>query len=520
MSALRELFAVFRIEVDHKELKEATEHVEGFKNTLKKVGNVLAEAFAIDQIKEFVEGQVEAGAQLKVMADRLGTDTDELQAYQLAAGEAGVSTEALTTGLRFLNRNIAEASKGGGEGAAIFRELGISLKNGDGTTRSSADVMGDLADSIAEIPDTAKKTEVAMKLLGRGGAELIPLLNRGGEAFEEARKSMQELGGGMSKEFVEQAHEAEAANVRLEFSLKGLKSQIASALLPILGDIVKTLTHVVSGAIEFNKETNALTTAVAFFGTIGAVKALGSLKELMKVFGLLKPTVGETIISLLGFAAPLLLLGLLYLIFDDLYTLMTGGESVIGDTIDDLFGIGTAAQFAKDLSEALSALPDILTSVGKILWNVLVTPFEQIFDTLKGVGNVLGDLAGGNFALAKKELTDQKSDFGKRMHNIGAAGEGLGDDLTLSKKARAFKRGETPFVGPMPAPAIIPKTNIYGTPIGEGTGGTAIHQTNTTSVVVHTGSDQPKAVGDAVGQGVSTAQERNNHKARTALRKP
>jgi hypothetical protein len=47
-----------------------------------------------------------------------------------------------------------------------------------------------------------------------------------------------------------------------------------------------------------------------------------------------------------------------------------------------------------------------------------------------------------------------------------------------------------------------------------------IQQTNSTSVEVHTTSDSPRAIGDAVGAGVATAQQRANDRAHTALRKP
>jgi hypothetical protein len=43
----------------------------------------------------------------------------------------------------------------------------------------------DLADHFKTLPDGAEKTALAMKVLGRSGAELIPLLNAGGAAIEE-----------------------------------------------------------------------------------------------------------------------------------------------------------------------------------------------------------------------------------------------------------------------------------------------------------------------------------------------
>jgi hypothetical protein len=48
----------------------------------------------------------------------------------------------------------------------------------------------------------------------------------------------------------------------------------------------------------------------------------------------------------------------------------------------------------------------------------------------------------------------------------------------------------------------------------------ALNQTNTYNTTVHTSSDQPNAVGHAVGQGVATAQEKaNNNAIRNLTRK-
>ena len=456
MSALRELIASFGIEVDSKELKEAGEHISDFKEMLKKTGEVLAEAFAVDQLKEFIESQIEAGAQLKVMADRLGVGTDELQAMQLAAGEAGVSVDALTTGLRFLNKNMAEAAKGSGDSAGLFRELGISLKEQDGSTRAAGDVLGDLADHLAEMPDAAKKTEIAMKLLGRGGAELIPMLNRGGAAFEEAKAKMEELGGGMSKEFVEQAHEAEAANVRLEFSMKSLRARIATALIPGFSELVEWFTRQVSAVQRFTKETNVVTTALEFFGVVAGIKAVQSVRALAKAFGLLKPSVLETVAALARFALPLLLVGALYVLFDDLWTLLHGGQSVIGDTLDKLFGIGTANEFAMDLNETLAATLDILPTIGKAIFETIVLPFKLAADVIAGlVGAVLGAFGqdidakaggGGSFMGGLSEMGDN---LAKDWNHAGAAGDAVvsrgRDDLTLNREGRRRKRAREAY---------------------------------------------------------------------------
>ena len=50
--------------------------------------------------------------------------------------------------------------------------------------------------------------------------------------------------------------------------------------------------------------------------------------------------------------------------------------------------------------------------------------------------------------------------------------------------------------------------------------GQVIHQKNTFTTTVHTSSDQPKAVGEATGQGIATAQQKATNNALIAVRRP
>lgn len=558
--ALRELAAILTLEVEGNEkFDKADEKIKGLLGTFKRVGEIAAEVFALKEVKEFVEGQIEAGAQLKVTADRLGTTTDELQAMQLAAGEAGVGAEALTTGLRFLNRNIAEANKGGGDAAALFRKMGISLK--DSVTkeaRPAGDVLGDLADHLAEIKDPAEKTEIAMKLLGRGGAELIPLLNRGGEAFDEARKSMQELGGGMSSEFVEQAHEAEAANVRLTFAMTGLKSNIALAVLPSVEKLVEWLTHLTAGAVHFAKTTTILQTGLETLALIAGIKLTISLGKLAKAIGLLKPTIGETLAALWEFAVPVIIVGSLYLIFDDLYTLMKGGPSIIGDILDGFFGFGAAAVAVQYVTAAFQDAVEGVELFGNAVLqtvNLIASPLEAVFDYIKGIGKALGDVASGRFGAAAKDVQggydEAGGDLSKHYQDTSKAGsdflfspshlaelsrrrqaaeDAYGPDIGdgsvdvgaidfSGKKPRAHAAHDFTFGAPGPNAHVVHTYPPSG-PGGRGGGGITVNQTNKTDVVVHTSSDDPAAVGDAVGQGVATPQQRALNNALNGVQRP
>ena len=130
--ALRELLAIFTIDVDSDKLKEADESIKDFIGGAKEAGKALLEAFAVKEVYEFVQSQVEAATQLERTALIMGTSVTELQSLNLAAAQAGVSSDTLSTAMRFLNRNMAEGS----EKRKEFAALGISLT--DATWRTTS----------------------------------------------------------------------------------------------------------------------------------------------------------------------------------------------------------------------------------------------------------------------------------------------------------------------------------------------------------------------------------------------
>ena len=562
MSALRELLATFHIGVEDKELDKAHEKIGDFIGKLKEVGESIAAAFAVEQVVEFVKSQAEAATELERTAVRLGTTTDELQAMNLAAQESGVSADALSNGLRFLNLHIAEAAKGGGQAAALFKEAGVSITDAAGKSRPAGDVMADLADHIASIDEPAKQTQLAMRLLGRGGVELIPLLKQGGAAFDEARQKVSELGGGITEDFIGQAKKAEEATADMNFALTSLKTKVASEVLPIFTQIVRVITRMV---VEFSR---------AVGGTNGLKIAMGGLAAALAAAAPL-PTV-MAVAFVLMFAAAY-----------ELVRLFEGKESLIGNMLgpDKKAFVDTMREAVNDLTTAFGGLTgdaDGSTSAMMVFANAVLAVAKAlawVVELVDAVGNGLEKLAApiadvftGNIGRAGADLKDigkagrknreaydrdearPQLDIDSRFAAASAkvdAGnvnlEALRKQIAARRQMREYAKGT--FVGPPSldqlknATASAPQGIQPSTPIsllrpgeqggffrppggglgGPGVGGDHIEvtQTNTTNVEVHgVPTDQATPVGDAVGAGVSNSQQRANDRAITKYQRP
>ena len=534
-SALRELLVSFGISVDDRELKKGEKEVEGFIGQLKEFGKVAAEAFAIREVKEFIVGQIEAGDKLGDTAEMLGVTSDQLQAFQFAVRSAGGEAESATAALRFLNKHMAEAAGGSAEAQAAFTSLGIPFKNADGTMRPAIDVMGDLADAMKSSEDPAKKVEISMKLLGRAGAEMIPALNKGGDAFRNANKEMAELGGGMSTEFVEQAQQAKEQLVKLDTTFTGLKSTLTLALLPNVMKLVEAFRDLTKGALDVEKKTHivgdAMKLAPAIIGVIAVWKLVAAFKALK--------TEELITMALNPFTWMLIAIGLLILAFNELTVTLEGGKSLFTDYFGET-GIEDLKDNIDDANDAFGYLGETAEGVIDILdgmWQVL----KGVYDILAMIGNLDVYVFKGLLGLSedgatgtlledlKKDMDDLRTPVARstgysaqlgrrkaRRHAQEAASNETAATANMANPNDTANRF-TPFsmLGAYNNPSISPVAS-------EGNGGnvTTINNNSETHVEIH-GADvsNPGAVKQAAVSAVSTADERRNSATKTGMKK-
>jgi hypothetical protein len=310
-----------------------------------------------DAIKEATRSQVES---IKEVADQqkkaIGGDTSE-QAEQLDA--LGLS----------------------GKGASdAFRELGVTIKNNDGTMRSSDAVLLDISRKFATMPDGVAKTVLAMKLFGRGGVELIPMLNMGGDAIERLKSKM-------TTEFAAAADQYGDKLVILGGRIGKVGFEIAEALLPTIEAITDKLTEFFGWLDQQDPATQGLITnlliaAIAFaalaptiLGVIGLITTLtpivaGIASGFMYVVGVIGLVVAA--IASVG-AAPIIIVAAIAAAV----AAVVAGVVLFHKEIGDFFvWLGNAAMEGwRQLTAPVQPLVDALVGY----WTGAATVFYQLF---------------------------------------------------------------------------------------------------------------------------------------------
>lgn len=136
----------------------------------------LAATGAATALAALVKVNVDFMDKLGKTADKLGIEVEFLQAMRFAAEQTGVKVEALDMGLQRFIRRAAEAAKGTGESKRAFEQLGIELKNDDGTLRDVRDVLFDVADGLKNTRSSAERIRLSFKFFDSEGVALVTTL--------------------------------------------------------------------------------------------------------------------------------------------------------------------------------------------------------------------------------------------------------------------------------------------------------------------------------------------------------
>lgn len=196
----------------------------------------LGSAASIAGLATLTKHIVDAGDELNKMSQKTGIAVEDLSKLQYAAELSAVGTEALQKGLTNLSVGLIELASGkSSEASDQIKKLGIVVRNTDGTLKSSRQVLGELADQFAAMPDGVEKTAAAAAIFGkRMGAELIPLLNGGSAGLKDLGDEAERLGIVMSGALAKKSEEFNDNLSRLQKLSTAAGISIANALIPSL----------------------------------------------------------------------------------------------------------------------------------------------------------------------------------------------------------------------------------------------------------------------------------------------
>jgi hypothetical protein len=291
--------------------------------------------------------------------------------------------------------------------ALNFKGLGIELKKGEKV--NTVELLTEIADAVSAIDDPMRQTATAVKIFGRGGVQMLPMLKAGGKQIAEYAEQVDELGGGFDGAFMKSSKAFREHEKQLTFLARSIKAQISNQLIPILlkwGHAVESMGKAVLGLSKSGVLMRA--------GWVVGLLAIGAqFKTLIGLVGMFGKSVLLPLI-------PLLLLGLAV---EDLLAWFQGGDSLIGRFFDQFDeGINKTAA---DVGQAVVAMLDswdLFFSGVKGGWAYLRSGIEILMTEMGGgLLQFVAALADGIVGILTKpiRMVQKALGFGEMAANFG-----------------------------------------------------------------------------------------------------
>jgi hypothetical protein len=207
-----------------------------------------------------IKSSIDAQDAMSKLAQKAGSTTEELSALAYAAELAGVNQDQLGSAMVKLSKNLSDAATGTGDSVDAFKALGIGVTTASGGLKSSGTIISEVATKFATFKDGAEKTAIAVKIFGKAGADLIPLLNGGAEGLAELTAEAERLGLIIDTDTARAAEKFNDDLTRVGKSVAGLANRITADLLPTLNEFASEL-------VALSQEqaiTEAATSSMAF----------------------------------------------------------------------------------------------------------------------------------------------------------------------------------------------------------------------------------------------------------------
>ena len=227
-------------------------------------------------IADWAAAHGDAAERLSNLSQQLGISVTELSAWEAVLASAGVSTNSFETAQASLARNLAAAREGARQQSEAFQALGIDISQ----NISSSELMLQISDRFAQMADGPEKAALAQQLLGRSGAELIPILNQGAEALRGQMDAAIESGAAVSEAYVAAGLDVDAAMGAMRQSASGFANTLFAELGPAVADMLEGFAQWVSDMMDATRESGLLEAAV------------GILKVTMAAIGITLGAVG------------------------------------------------------------------------------------------------------------------------------------------------------------------------------------------------------------------------------------
>lgn len=179
-----------------------------------------------------------AGAAIDDAAQRTGASAERLSQLKFAAEQSGSSLGDVEKGMRKLADVTASAAAGNKTAAKSLEAVGLSAAALQGLSPEEQFLA--VAEAISRVQDPARQTMLAMDLLGKSGANLLPMMQDGAAGIQSLMAEADALGLTLTTDQAAAAAGFDDAMAKLKSTLGTVAQVIGGAVLPYLTAMLET----------------------------------------------------------------------------------------------------------------------------------------------------------------------------------------------------------------------------------------------------------------------------------------
>jgi hypothetical protein len=231
----------------------------GLASTAKAAGVAISKAMLATGIGAIVSGVSAAaaavmqfssmGAGIDDVAKRTGASAEGLSQLKYAAEQSGATLEDVEKGMRKLGDVTTQAANGSKSAQEALAKVGVTA--GQLSAMSPEDRLLAIVQGLSQITDPAERASVAMDVLGKSGANLLPMMEDGAAGVAAMMAEADALGLTLSGPQAEAAAAFDDAFAKLSATFSTFAKVVGSALAPVLADLMNFISGAIPVAMQF-----------------------------------------------------------------------------------------------------------------------------------------------------------------------------------------------------------------------------------------------------------------------------
>lgn len=246
-------------------------------------------AAAIASLTAITVSTVNAAAEISKLSAIAGSSSTEFQKFAAGAQLVGIEQDKLADILKDVTDKAGEfAATGGGGMKDFFEQIApqVGVTADQFAALSGPQALGLYVDTLEKAGVSQQQMTFYMESLASDATALIPLLKDNGAAMKGFADEAERAGAILSEQTIAEANKLRAAMFLMDQATTGLKNQIGSALIPVLGDFADGLSGVtvdgsLAATVSDDLAGSLRAVGKAAVGAVAAIHIAGSaLKDL------------------------------------------------------------------------------------------------------------------------------------------------------------------------------------------------------------------------------------------------